>query len=336
MAINIIIAVGYLNAVFFGFAIGFTGLWLGIRWSKANCVTSRRLFVAAATIYAIHLLIVAACGQIAIAAPNSALAARVSGFLAEAVASCVTIATCFHLPMWRTIQTYLGIVAMIPARVLLLGFVFNACFAEVYTTPTTSMAPTILPKHWTAPCPVCARPATCAVQERPSRKGELMICDRFHQTTIREFVLEPHSGDRFVAAKFLKPRRWDIALFVSPADSERLYIYRIVGMPGEEIVIRNGSVHANGEKLIVPDFLRGITYSEPPPHFRDRWGTPERPARLASDEYFVLGDFTERSLDSRTYWQGAPGHSVFAVPQSHIRGVITHICWPPSRWRTFR
>jgi hypothetical protein len=59
-------------------------------------------------------------------------------------------------------------------------------------------------------------------------------------------------------------------------------------------------------------------------------------ARLGEDEYFVLGDFSAMSKDSRLWGEGAPGHHPFAVPESHLRGVVTHIYWPPDRWRILR
>ena len=61
-----------------------------------------------------------------------------------------------------------------------------------------------------------------------------------------------------------------------------------------------------------------------------------RPAKLGDDEYFVLGDFSPQAKDSRLWREGAPGHTPYAVPASHIRGVVTHIYWPPKRWRILR
>jgi len=57
------------------------------------------------------------------------------------------------------------------------------------------------------------------------------------------------------------------------------------------------------------------------------WGSAEIPARLGPDEYYVVGDFANRSSDSR-FWKGVPG--------SHIEGVAAVIYWPRRRWRIFR
>ena len=63
------------------------------------------------------------------------------------------------------------------------------------------------------------------------------------------------------------------------------------------------------------------------------WGTEQNPAQLGPGEYVVLGDFSERSPDSRTWTAGAEGHPPYAVPESNITGVVTHIYWPLDRWR---
>ena len=105
----------------------------------------------------------------------------------------------------------------------------------------------------------------------------------------------------------------------------------------EEITIRDGRVWANGEMLTPPDCLQGIEYVT---KIQDTpwevWGSPDCPAKLGEDEYFVLGDFSPQSKDSRLWQTGAPGHPPFAVPESHIQGVVTHTFWPPGRWRVFR
>ncbi|CAN0366116.1 unnamed protein product, partial [Ectocarpus sp. 4 AP-2014] len=106
---------------------------------------------------------------------------------------------------------------------------------------------------------------------------------------------------------------------------------------GETITIAGGQVHADGKALTPPDHLKGLEYvTTLPGGLRAPWGTPESPAVLGEDEYFVLGDFSTRSLDARFWQQGAPGREPYALPASNLVGVTTHIYWPPDRWRCFR
>jgi signal peptidase I len=165
-----------------------------------------------------------------------------------------------------------------------------------------------------------------------------MICrDNFHVTQPTDRGDKAFSADRFLVAKFLRPQRWDIIAFRYTEDPSVLYVMRLVGLPGEEITIKDGQIWADGEMLTPPDSIRGIRYlSEIPDRYGELWGSPDRPAKLADDEYFVLGDFSRQSKDSRLWRRGARGHNPFAVPESHLYSVVTHTYWPPGRWRTFR
>ncbi len=136
-----------------------------------------------------------------------------------------------------------------------------------------------------------------------------------------------------------RPRRWDLIVFRFPEDPTTVYVKRLVGMPGETITIRNGAVFANGTQPAPPVDAGPLHYLAKMENWHGRnslWGSADRPAALASDEYFVLGDFSAASNDSRLWEVGAPGHPSYAVPTDHIVGVVTHIYWPPSRWRAFR
>jgi signal peptidase I len=163
------------------------------------------------------------------------------------------------------------------------------------------------------------------------------ICPNFHVNEVSEIDQRVFDPDRFLIAKFLQPKRWDVVVFKYPEDPSSLYVMRLVGLPGETIRIEGGAVWADGKKLEPPDSLRGIEYlSEMGGWHDDLWGSKDRPAALGEDEYFVLGDFSAQSKDSRLWNEGAAGHHPFAVPASHLRGVLTHIYWPPERWRILR
>ena len=165
-----------------------------------------------------------------------------------------------------------------------------------------------------------------------------VICrDNFHVTKPTDRSDAVFAADRFLVAKFLRPRRWDLTVFRFPENPEQTYVMRLVGLPGETITIKDGQISANGKLLTLPDSLRGIEYQAEMTHwYGPVWGSEASPAQLGADEYFVLGDFSVQSRDSRFWEMGAPGHSPFAVPDSHLRGVVTHTYWPLSRWRAFR
>ncbi len=83
------------------------------------------------------------------------------------------------------------------------------------------------------------------------------------------------------------PKRFDIVLF-ERADTGKQNVKRIVGLPGESVQIREGSVFINGE-LLSSDHLGTVSLS----------GIAENIVELGKDEYFVLGDNADSSEDSR-------------------------------------
>ena len=165
-----------------------------------------------------------------------------------------------------------------------------------------------------------------------------MICSKELQSVfVKDAPQDSHEGDRLLACKLLTPKRWDLIVFRYPQDPSVNYVKRLVGLPGEKLAIHDGAVWINGEKMEPPDSIRGIRYSPTiESHGQVYSGPGSVPVELGPDEYFVLGDFVDASSDSRFWEQGAPGHPPYAVPASHIVGVVINIYWPPSRWTSFR
>lgn len=102
-------------------------------------------------------------------------------------------------------------------------------------------------------------------------------------------------GDRLIANrltyKFSEPERFDIVVFKYPDDEKKLYVKRIIGMPGETVNIVNGNVYINdSEEPLEDNFVRE--------EMRGSWGPYEVPEGC----YFMLGDNRNDSLDSR-FWQ---------------------------------
>ena len=91
-----------------------------------------------------------------------------------------------------------------------------------------------------------------------------------------------------ISYRFRDPERFDIVVFPHEPVNE-FYIKRIIGMPGETVEISDdGTIFINGEEL-KEEYGYGITQPQ------ERKGE----IVLGEDEYFVLGDNREVSLDSR-------------------------------------
>lgn len=82
--------------------------------------------------------------------------------------------------------------------------------------------------------------------------------------------------------------RFDIVVFNYHDAS--LYIKRIIGVPGDKVIIKDGMVYINGELLSDDPMIQDIMYYS---------GIAENEVILGEDEYFVLGDNRNNSYDSR-------------------------------------
>ena len=113
----------------------------------------------------------------------------------------------------------------------------------------------------------------------------------------------------------------DIVVFKTPEsiyDAEKpYYIKRVVGLPGDSIQIKGGTVFRNGRPLDTPRFFAENRYS---PYLKDN--RPFRATQVPKDQVFVFGDNSEDSYDSR-YWGG--------VPTANVMGKAVFRYWPPSR-----
>jgi len=121
--------------------------------------------------------------------------------------------------------------------------------------------------------------------------------------------------------KFAEMRHGDIITFHYPLDPERDYVKRLIGLPGDEVIIKNGEVFVNGRRLYEP-------YISAPPKYEGTWVVPQ-------DSLFVLGDNRNPSADSHV-WGFVPFENVigkaFLVywPITHIRTLSTPDVFNPS------
>ena len=131
-------------------------------------------------------------------------------------------------------------------------------------------------------------------------------------TRVHGQSMEPnlHTDQRLVVEKISYrlhgPRRGDIVVFSMPQQSEELLIKRVIGLPGEEVEIRDGTVFIDGTPLDEP-YLSQET--------RGRYG----PEVVPPLHIFVLGDNRSFSNDSRAF---------DAVPIEDILGRAWLSYWP--------
>ncbi|PJA47390.1 signal peptidase I [Candidatus Uhrbacteria bacterium CG_4_9_14_3_um_filter_36_7] len=98
-----------------------------------------------------------------------------------------------------------------------------------------------------------------------------------------------------ISYRFREPQRGEIVVFRYPLDTSEFFIKRVVAIPGDTIEISDQKIRIYNE-----DHLNGVLLDETSYLFEEP--TPGHQKRtLNQDEYFVLGDNRDASLDSRSF-----------------------------------
>ena len=118
-----------------------------------------------------------------------------------------------------------------------------------------------------------------------------------------------------ISYRFKDPTRGEIIVFRYPRDPKQYFIKRIIGLPGEKIEVKEGSVFIDDVKLDESEYLSlGLKTDKD-----NIWV-------LKDNEYFMLGDNRNYSLDSRSF---GPVDEKYMIGRAWVRG------WPFNRITVF-
>ena len=120
-----------------------------------------------------------------------------------------------------------------------------------------------------------------------------------------------------------QPRRGDVVVFrtdgIASLPPRQIYVKRVAGEPGDHLRISEGKLFINDKYVALSNSTGEITYNLPPGLAAL---SPKTDLAVPSDSYFLLGDNSTNSSDSR-FWG--------SVPRENIIGRICVCYWPPKR-----
>lgn len=120
------------------------------------------------------------------------------------------------------------------------------------------------------------------------------------------------------------PQRGDIIILRPPTDNSKDFIKRVIALPGEKLLIRDGIVYINGHKLDEPYLPEAWTTF-------NNWPTDGTDGKvMGPDQYFVMGDNRNRSQDSRVFGpigrDRIDGRAWFRIwPLDHLGNIYSQV-----------
>jgi len=129
--------------------------------------------------------------------------------------------------------------------------------------------------------------------------------------------------------KFFQPHRGDLVVFhtsgISGINADTLYVKRLAGLPGDTLRINPPFLYVNGQLASGTGFRRVMSATDGYRGYalgHAYLARPDKEFQVPKESYFVLGDNSYNSFDSR-YWG--------CVPTANIYGRVARIYYPFSR-----
>lgn len=131
------------------------------------------------------------------------------------------------------------------------------------------------------------------------------------------FTNQEHILTNLITLRFNKPKQGDVVVFKAPNDPEKDYIKRVIGIPGDTVMVKNGDVYVN-EKLLDQSAYQSSLAKTYGGSFLKEGVSVTVPA----DSYFLMGDNRSGSSDSREWG---------FVPIKSIIGQSFFVYWPLNK-----
>lgn len=99
-----------------------------------------------------------------------------------------------------------------------------------------------------------------------------------------------------IALRFEALHRGDVIVFHAPPDKEKDFIKRVIGLPGNTVMLKDGFVYINGKKLDESAYLHSDVRT-----YGGNFLKEGEPFTVPDDSYIVMGDNRPFSSDSREW-----------------------------------
>lgn len=117
-----------------------------------------------------------------------------------------------------------------------------------------------------------------------------------------------------IALRFSEPRLGEVVVFKAPPDPEKDYVKRVIGLPHDRVLLKNGVIYVNNKKLDESAYIKPEIETSAGAFLRD-----SQEITVTEENYFVLGDNRPHSSDSREWG---------FVPKKNIIGKSFFAYWP--------
>lgn len=211
---------------------------------------------------------------------------------------------------------------------LCIAFVFRSFGFEAYRIPSSSMEPTLLVGDY-----LFISKYKYGYSKYSMMPGIPGVDD----------VIEGTLG-KLIDGRILfnSPARGDIIVFRGPKQDRKSYIKRLIGLPGDAIVILNGDIYVNGQKVVEEKVGTYLFANEEHPYVLNRYNeflpdaaphvmvkhpsakAPEftsstQKFNVPAEHYFFMGDNRDFSNDSR--------FDLGMVPEKNLIGKAELFFW---------